>query len=427
MNPVIWLTIACTIAVISGATPVLAQDLDIGITNITHEQCTDCEYAGYSKVTITASVQNIDYSSDRDYNHDIYLEYARFLLGYTAPVNCTYDSSQTINDGKHVEHLWTNCTTQGTNEPPNEIYTADGGDGDCNAVKPTCTPHSSTKRVFSDCSLTGTIQRGETREVTTCFTVPASAEYTILGVYGDRRDRVAYHVTLDGAECSSSHCVDEIDLTRVGDATYEYTVTDTSIYNSVHPGYSDIINQAIKDGLDKWADMNPHIRFMHINDNNNEADFHISMGGTGESSSFSDNTDTYGRVNDVGCLVEADAGCELKLYVENNNHDGTVDLMNSAMIEYVTAHETGHLLGLPHHPSALHVMHNTYDTDVDWYNDEYGFTAPALKAPVIRTLEAEGSYTQLRDVWEQIYPSVGATENEVKLGTIIIGLLNLLG
>lgn len=225
--------------------------------------------------------------------------------------------------------------------------------------------------------------------------------------------------------------VGDPDVARLYDTKFEYHVANISIYDTVRPGYSDTANQAIRDGLDRWVDLNPHISFVPVNDRD-RAELYVSMGGTGESRSFMGDTDTYGRVNDVGCLVTGykrseSSGCEMTLYLENNNHDGTIDLMNPAMIEYVTVHEIGHLLGLPHHPSALHAMHNTLDTDVKWYDDEYGFIAPVLKPPNIRTMEAEESYKQVRDNWEQIRPSIGSTQNETKLVAIIITLLNLLG
>lgn len=411
---------------IAGATPALA-DVDIGIRDIKIEPCADCGRSdnwvirtsiGAEIVTMAVSVQNTG-------GNRIFLDENNFRLNYDMyDLECIITQSKKDPEwdgyGEGYYRDW-KCSVG-----PNEytISTHDSCTWECDGDQYIDAERSERTSGRSDCGFDIAIPSGETTDVTVCFHTTQAAEYTSLGIQITTYEGV--HVMLDGTECTSRSCIGNIDLARVGDTTFEYHITDTSIYDTVRPGYSDTISQAIQDGLDRWVDMNPHISFVQVHDQD-MADFRISMGGTGESRSFAGNTDTYGRVNDIGCLVEADTDCSMKLYVENNNHDGTVDLMNPAMIEYVTVHEIGHLLGLPHHPSALHAMHNTLDTDVEWYDDEYGFTAPGLKPPIIRTLESEESYKQILDSWEQIHHSIGSTENEVRLGAIITVLLNLLG
>ena len=441
MTPTIWIAIACTIAIV-GATPALA-DIDIGIKEITRELCADCGHGGYETLTMIVSVQNM--RGDRIFLDEsyFYLQYDQYDVECTATAgvvdNRHYDPDKQSDDDVYSQRYfyyvdYHTCTGPSISYVMDYDYEPNSAVVNCgygSDSKPPACHHADSlykgKRTESsghpDCGLDMALPGGETKDVTVCFNIRHAAELITLGLKG-----AGYVILEDGNECSRNDCIGNIDLARVGDTTFEYHIADTSIYDTVRPGYSDTISQAIRDGLDRWEDSNPHVSFVRVDDRD-MADFRISMGGTGESVSFGGATDTYGRVNDIGCLVEADTDCTMKLYVENNNHDGTIDLMNPAMIEYVTVHEVGHLLGLPHHPSALHAMHSTVHTDVDWYDDEYGFTAPALKAPVIRTLEAEGSLEKLHERYQQMYARINnqATDNEYELADIIVGLLKLFG
>ena len=286
--------------------------------------------------------------------------------------------------------------------------------------------------------LDDSIPTGSSREVTLCFPVPAGVtDYKSFGVraYDGRQ-----FILLDGRACedltkskSQRNCGGTWDLTRqiMNDGVYEYTIADASIYNNVYSGYDQVVNDSVMNALDLWSGANPHIRFELV-DNKTDADFNVLFGGTGEAiyRIFGGVVDTYGSVNDIGCLVEHDIDCNLTLFVENRNRDGTVELLSPQMLEYVTAHEVGHLLGLPHHPSALQSMHSPLDAVVDWYDDgEYGFVTPSFTMPAIQTMAADGRYGELRAAYDVLFESLNgrASESEIELSRIIIELFELLG
>lgn len=286
-------------------------------------------------------------------------------------------------------------------------------------------------------SLDRSIVHGASEEVTLCFPVPVGVtDYQAFGIVASDRQ----FIRLDGVACEDitnsknrQECGGTWDLTRqiVNDGVYEYTIADASIYNSVYSGYDQVVNDAVANALGLWSDANPHISFELV-DNRNDADFDILMGGTGEAVHrvFGGVVDRYGSVNDVGCLVEHDIDCNLTLFVENRNRDGTIELLSPQMLEYVTVHEVGHLLGLPHHPSALHSMHSPLDAVVDWYDSgEYGFVAPPLMVPAIQTMTAAGQYGELVAAYDALFErlSGSASESEIELSRIIVALFELLG
>lgn len=240
----------------------------------------------------------------------------------------------------------------------------------------------------ADSKLKGSIPDGESKELTLCFLIPRDiADPYNLVMWYDGGDYWQY-VFFD-RECKDSswpeRCGGSWDLGRVivDDGIYEYTIADTSIYELEVPGFTAMLEETARNALKMWSDVNPGIEFVLVDDKEG-ADFNILMGGTGETKTlFGGISDKWGEVNDIGCLVEHDIDCTMTIYVENRV-GGDVVLFSQVLLGYTILHETGHLLGLPHHPSALHAMHSPLDTNVSWYDpDEYNFVAPAFRYPEI--------------------------------------------
>lgn len=172
----------------------------------------------------------------------------------------------------------------------------------------------------------------------------------------------------------------DLDRVIVDDGIYEYTIADTRIYEAEVPGFTDMLETTARNALKMWSDVNPGMEFVLIGDKE-AADFNILMGGTGKTSRYGGVIDKFGSVNDIGCLIEHDMDCTMTIYVENRR-GGEITLLPQVLLGFAILHETGHLLGLPHHPSALHVMHSPLDADVEWYDpDEYDFVAPTFRYP----------------------------------------------
>ena len=229
-----------------------------------------------------------------------------------------------------------------------------------------------------------------------CFTIPASITRIQSFVMSHPDAGVLQIVPFHPLTCESfentDYCSANWDLAnpKKFDGVYEYVVINPTAYDRFRPEYGRVMQDAIASGLQAWADNNPDISFVQV-DHANNADFSVFMGGTGESYTYK--TDVFGSVSEAGCLLDLDDGCAMTLFVENRGSDGSVQLFDPKMIEFVTAHETGHLFGFPHHASALHVMHSPLDDTRTWYDDsEYGLVSPYLTQP--SASEPENSYME---------------------------------
>ena len=169
--------------------------------------------------------------------------------------------------------------------------------------------------------------------------------------------------------------------------SYTYAITNADFYDHKFPSYSGTIERGAAAGLDAWSSINS-VEFERVDDSS-VADLIITMGGTGENPEFLFGTDTYGRVSDIGCLLDRADDCSITLFVEDES-SGSVDLLTEEMIRFVTAHEVGHALGFKHHGSATHVMYSPLDNTKSWYDDEaYGLSAPDISRPQYSTISAE--------------------------------------
>lgn len=263
-----------------------------------------------------------------------------------------------------------------------------------------------------------------------CFPVPVSTELYSLQLWDTDYNKARQTVSLGNLDCDDSvYCTETWDLSQVDlDRTYTYAITGATFYDRVYPGYGDIVDEAVTSGLNHWKDVNPDMSFQHVN-NPADVDFVVVMGGTGDGP----RTDTFGSVNDIGCLVEHDTDCTIQLFVENA-YGTSIELFGHSMIEYVTAHEFGHLLGMPHHGSSLHLMYSETDTNRVWYEDsEYGLTAPYIAYPAVQTIQEEvhSNIAQLKSAYDDIVNKAGddgpTGSNWTQLQQIITTLFGLLG
>ena len=229
-----------------------------------------------------------------------------------------------------------------------------------------------------------------------CFTIPASITRVQSFVLSHPDAGALQIVPLHPLTCESfentDYCSTSWDLAnpKKFDGVYEYAVINPTAYDRFRPEYGRVMQDAIASGLQAWADNNPSISFVQV-DRADNADFSVFMGGTGES--YTHKTDVFGSVSEIGCLLDLDDGCAMTLFVENRGSDGSVQLFDPKMIEFVTAHEAGHLFGFPHHASALHVMHSPLDDTRTWYDDfEYDLVSPYITQP--SASDSENSYVE---------------------------------
>lgn len=226
------------------------------------------------------------------------------------------------------------------------------------------------------------ISRGGSASTSPCFPLKPSMTPTSLAVFSTNYPGYAQIITFMPNDCdnlqSPEYCGGEWNLDRV-DGQFTYFVENAEAYDNHQPGYSDTLRDGVEAGFDAWERLNQSIRFVPTTDLG-LADITVGMGGTGED--YEDKTDTFGRVNEVGCLVDMVYDCTITLFVENDYSGSGLTLMGPEMIEFVTAHEIGHLLGFPHHASALHLMYSPLDNTRSWYEDhEYMWTVPDIQQP----------------------------------------------
>ena len=131
---------------------------------------------------------------------------------------------------------------------------------------------------------------------------------------------------------------------------YTYTITDLPPDRETPENYQGIVAAGVKAGFDRWGDIND-ITFTYT-DSKIKADITIQQqvgNGRGE----------YGNAK-VGCLFES-TQCTIQLFTAwDKPFSNTENLLNKHAIEYVTAHEFGHLIGLPHHTRPQpHNEHNS--------------------------------------------------------------------
>ena len=237
--------------------------------------------------------------------------------------------------------------------------------------------------------------------VSLCFPIPAEVrELGALGIFNTEPSLYNQYLEVSLGGVCGPNCVGkwEIPAPQVPDGyalearpeqtiSYTYTITNADFYDQKFPSYKDTIELGVAAGLDDWSSINP-IGFERVDDPL-AADFVITMGGTGENPGLMFNTDTYGRVSDVGCLRDRAYDCSITLFVENE-YRGSVDLFTEEMIRFVTAHEIGHTLGFKHHGSATHVMYSPLDNTKSWYdNEKYGLNPPDISRPQYSTMSAE--------------------------------------
>ena len=260
----------------------------------------------------------------------------------------------------------------------------------------------------------GSFGSGDEKEFTLCFIVPdvRNVELVLFSLVRDSPSEFNFVALGPTYSCDNfkypRYCSATWDLSRERqyDGLHTYTIEGVDIYERHQSGYGELVKEAVKSGLDAWSNINTNMRFQYTNDPA-RAEFKVIMGGTGEE--YGSKTDTFGSVNEIGCLRNLNEVCTITMFLEDA-YTNRVNLMSSEMIEFVIAHEVGHLFGLPHHASALHLMYSPLDRHATWYEDsDYGLVVPDITNP---NRSGSGHTTQPPSRTTTNYPSLIVLVNE---------------
>lgn len=141
---------------------------------------------------------------------------------------------------------------------------------------------------------------------------------------------------------------------------YTYTITNLPASSKIPLGYNDIVKAGVEAGLNSWGKIND-IEFRYT-DSRLEADIIIQQQiGDGRA---------YGNA-ETGCIFGSQ--CTIQLFTDfNGDHIRRPDLyeqelLNKHGIAHTIAHEFGHIIGLPHHIDAEHIMNTVHASSVRTY------------------------------------------------------------
>ena len=154
---------------------------------------------------------------------------------------------------------------------------------------------------------------------------------------------------------------------------YTYTILDLPRDREIPPDYNGIVKAGVEAGLNSWAKIN-NMTFAYT-DNRLEADIIIQQQIYTQSSIF-DTGVAYGNA-EIGCLFD-NKQCTIQLFTDLNVHNQQT-LTNKHSIAWTTAHEFGHLIGLPHHIDPDHIMNTVHSDNVRTYYEARNINV--VKAP----------------------------------------------
>ena len=160
---------------------------------------------------------------------------------------------------------------------------------------------------------------------------------------------------------------------------YTYTIIDLPRDRELPPEYKAIVRNGIQAGLDRWGNIN-NITFTHT-DSKLKANILIQQ--------HIGNGYTYGDA-EYSCIFDQNQ-CVMKLYTDLNTNNKQT-LTNKRSIEWTTAHEFGHMIGLPHHIEEGNIM-TTPDDSIRTYYEVRNFNVPKMIEPTYeqRLLGHEGN------------------------------------
>lgn len=167
---------------------------------------------------------------------------------------------------------------------------------------------------------------------------------------------------------------------------YTYTIIDLPKDREIPPDYNSIVKAGVQAGLNRWGDIND-IEFKHT-DNRLEADIIIQQ-------QIGDGT-AYGNA-EIGCLFDQQQ-CTIQLFTDINVNKRQT-LTNKQSIEWTTAHEFGHLIGIPHHIEPDNIMNTIHDNNIRTYYETHNINTPAMSEQTYeqRLLGYEDSETYTTD------------------------------
>lgn len=167
---------------------------------------------------------------------------------------------------------------------------------------------------------------------------------------------------------------------------YRYTIIDLPKDREIPPDYNSIVKAGVEAGLNRWGDIND-IEFKHT-DNRLEADIIIQQ-------QIGDGTE-YGNA-EIGCLFDQQQ-CTIQLFTDINVNKRQT-LTNKQSIEWTTAHEFGHLIGIPHHIEPDNIMNTIHDNNIRTYYETRNINIPAMSEQTYkqRLLGYEDSETYTTD------------------------------
>lgn len=144
---------------------------------------------------------------------------------------------------------------------------------------------------------------------------------------------------------------------------HEYTYFITDMAKNSYQQYT--VAEGVVAGLNQWSNINDII-FTQTN-SILEANIVIQQ-------QIGDGTQ-FGNAH-VGCLFEHEQ-CTIQIFTDLNIH-GQQTLVSKQSIEFTIAHEFGHLIGLPHHTDASHLMNTQHANNVRTYYETQNINVPQL-------------------------------------------------
>lgn len=147
--------------------------------------------------------------------------------------------------------------------------------------------------------------------------------------------------------------------------SYDIQITATLNYtvDILPANYTDMLNQAIYDGLQAWADLNPNLKILNGTMANNTvaADYTISVLANPYNQTLQEQQAHLGYAP-LGGLYGNDHGTYMVVIAHTYDCTGQPAWFWSESLADTVAHEFGHLLGFGHNLNKTHLMYGTDGT-----------------------------------------------------------------